>query len=132
MKRRCTIFHAWVGLCGFNKKCAEKRYVEHEFLHTVGSTSHVLAPVRPGSEMSTHYFSCSAGPGAVSIKSVLRHYSKLVFLRLVRSTDYVLHSGASEARNVDALYFMLRWDWYGFHKKHTRIRYAELVSLHAV
>jgi hypothetical protein len=55
-----------------------------------------------------------------------------VFLHLVGSGCDILHSSASEARNVDALYFMLRWDWYGFHKKHTRIRYAELVSLHAV
>jgi hypothetical protein len=33
----------------------------------------LFIPVRPGHETSTHYFSCSGGPGAVSIKSALAH-----------------------------------------------------------
>jgi hypothetical protein len=43
-----------------------------------------------------------------------------------------MHSGASAVRNIDVLYFMLRWDRYGFHKSHAGTRYAELVFLHPV
>jgi hypothetical protein len=43
---------------------------------------------------------------------------------------HVIHFGASGARNVDALFFILKWDRYGFNKMHTRTSYAELVFLH--
>jgi hypothetical protein len=84
MKRRCTIFHARVGECGLQKKCAET------------------------------------------------HYTKLVFLHLVGHAGHVVHSGVSWAQNIDALYFILGWDWYGFHKNHVGTRYAELMFLHLV
>jgi hypothetical protein len=42
-------------------------------------------------------------------------------------TGHVLHCAASEARNIDALFFMLGWDHYGFQKQHNETRYAELV-----
>jgi hypothetical protein len=38
-----------------------------------------------------------------------------------------VHSVASGVQNVDALFFMLGWDRYGFHKKHVGTRYAKLV-----
>jgi hypothetical protein len=41
-----------------------------------------------------------------------------------------VHSGASRARNVDALFFMIRWAWCGFHKKHVGTRYSRLFFLH--
>jgi hypothetical protein len=40
-----------------------------------------------------------------------------------------VHSDASVASNVDALFFMFGWDWYGYDKKHAGIHYAELVCL---
>jgi hypothetical protein len=44
----------------------------------------------------------------------------------------IVHFGASGERNVDALFFKLGWDHYGFHKKRARTRYAELMFLHSV
>jgi hypothetical protein len=43
-----------------------------------------------------------------------------------------VHSDASGARNIDALFFMLGWDPYRLHKKRADTRYAELVFLHLV
>jgi hypothetical protein len=55
-----------------------------------------------------------------------------VLLHSVDSVGHVVHSGASGAGNVIALFFMLGWDWYGFDKKRTGTRYAELLFLHLV
>jgi hypothetical protein len=41
-----------------------------------------------------------------------------------------VHFVASRARNVDALFFMLGWDWYRLEKKHAGTSYDELVFLH--
>jgi hypothetical protein len=59
-------------------------------------------------------------------------YSELVFLHPVGSAGHIMHSSASRARNVDALFFKLRWARSGFHKKPAGARYAELVFLHLV
>jgi hypothetical protein len=53
-----------------------------------------------------------------------------VFLHPVVYAGHVVHFGASRTRNVDALFFMLDWERYGFHKNHVGTRYAELVFLH--
>jgi hypothetical protein len=50
-------------------------------------------------------------------KHVRTRYTKLVFLHMVGSMGHGVHSGASRARNIDSLFFILKWDWYGFHKK---------------
>jgi hypothetical protein len=43
-----------------------------------------------------------------------------------------VQSVASEPQNVDALFVLLGWCRYGFHKKHIGIPYAEHVFLHPV
>jgi hypothetical protein len=45
------------------------------------------------------------------------------------SAGHVVHSRMVGARNVDALFFMLRWARPSFHKKHAGTCYAELVLL---
>jgi hypothetical protein len=55
-----------------------------------------------------------------------------MFSHPVGYVAHVVHSGASGARNVTALYFILGWDLYGFDKKRFGTRYAELVFLHLV
>jgi hypothetical protein len=63
-------------------------------------------------------------------KCIGTRYAELVFLHPVGSAGHIVHSGASGARNIDALFFMLGWDWYILHKKRNRTRYAELVFLY--
>jgi hypothetical protein len=43
-----------------------------------------------------------------------------------------VHSGASEVRNVDTIFFKLGWDWYGLKKNCAGARYIELLFLHPV
>jgi hypothetical protein len=43
---------------------------------------------------------------------------------------HVVHSRESWARNVDTLFFVLRWARCDLHNKRTGTRYAELVFLH--
>jgi hypothetical protein len=60
------------------------------------------------------------------------HYIECVFLHLVWSAGQVVHSGASEARNIDSLFFMLGWARCGVHKKPARTHYTKLVFLDPV
>jgi hypothetical protein len=82
--------------------------------------------VPPGHEIEMHYFSCLGGTGAVSIKST-SGYVEHVILQLEGYAGHVMHFGASGARNVNALFFKLMWDPYGFHKKRAETHYAELL-----
>jgi hypothetical protein len=56
-------------------------------------------------------------------------YTQLVFLHQVGCVGHVVHFGASGARKVIALLFMLGWDRYGFEKKRAWTSYAKPVFL---
>jgi hypothetical protein len=59
-------------------------------------------------------------------------YAELVFLHPVGSVGHIVHSDASGARNVEALFFMLGWAWCNFHERCTGTRYSKHVFLHPV
>jgi hypothetical protein len=50
-------------------------------------------------------------------KHVGTRYAEPVFLHPVGFTVHVMHSGVSVAQNINALFFILRWDECGFQKK---------------
>jgi hypothetical protein len=60
------------------------------------------------------------------------HYAELVVLHPVGSAGHVVRCGAYGARNVDALFCLLGWDRFRFHKKRVGTHYAELMFLHPV
>jgi hypothetical protein len=72
-------------------------------------------------------FLASMGPVRIPQKCVRTPYVEFVFLHPVVSTGHIVHSSASGARDIDALFFMLRWDWCSFYKKHAGTSYVEFV-----
>jgi hypothetical protein len=112
-KRRCTIFHARVGLVGFDKKHVRTHYVKLVFLYLVGSVGHV---VHSGASGPLNNDPISFMLGWVQYgfdrKRIGTHYVELVFLHPVGSAGHVVHSVAFASRNIDALFFMLEWDQY--------------------
>jgi hypothetical protein len=89
--------------------------------------------VPPGRETWTHYFSFLGGLSAVSIKSPPGHVTENLYFCICWDLWVtLLLSNASGAQDVNTLFFMLRWDRYGFHKKCAGTCYAKLVFFHPV
>jgi hypothetical protein len=57
-------------------------------------------------------------------------YTKLVFFHPVGSAGHIVNSGASVPQNINVLFFMLRWDWCRFNKKHAGTLHAKHVFWH--
>jgi hypothetical protein len=55
-----------------------------------------------------------------------------MFLQPLGSASHVVHFSSSGAQNVDAPFFMLWWDRYGFYDKRARTCCTELVFFHPV
>jgi hypothetical protein len=88
--------------------------------------------VRLRRETLTYFFKLGWDRYVFNKKHAVTRYIELLFLHLVGSTGHIVHSGASEATNVDALFIMLGWHRNGFDKKRARTQDADLVFLHLV
>jgi hypothetical protein len=77
-------------------------------------------------------FHSRVGPVLVPQEAHWTRYTKLVFLCPVRFGGHVVHSGVSGVRNINAIFFILRWARCRSHKKHAGTGYTEHVFLHSV
>jgi hypothetical protein len=77
-------------------------------------------------------FHARVGPIRFDKKRVGTRYAELMVLHPVGAVCHLVHSGASGEQNVDRLFFMLGWDWYGFDKKCAGTRCVKLLFLHLV
>jgi hypothetical protein len=70
------------------------------------------------------------GPVQIQQKEHRDRLGQTCVLHPVGSVGHVVHYGASEARIVDAIFFLLVWDRYVFQKKRIKTSDTELVFLH--
>jgi hypothetical protein len=131
-KRQHTIFRAWVGPVWIQQKVQR----DMSCRTCVSASDGICGSCRAFSWVwgtkSTYYFSCSVGPGAVSIKSVSGHDTPIMCFSSggicgLRSAFRCVW-GAKRRGTI----FKLGWDWYGFDKNCTGTRYTKLVFLHPV
>jgi hypothetical protein len=65
-------------------------------------------------------------------KRSMTRCAELVFLHPVGSAGHIVHSSASEARNIGTPFFMLGCDRYGFPKNRPGTHFTKLVFSHPV
>jgi hypothetical protein len=70
--------------------------------------------------MWTQYFSCSGGTSKNHTQSSLEHVITNFFFHPVGFVAHIMHSAASGPQNIDALFFILRWDRYRVDQKCVR------------
>jgi hypothetical protein len=130
MKRDRTIFHAQVGPVPIQKKHAG--YITSNLCSASGGnygSRSAFWCVR-GVKYRYTIFHARMGQVRFHIKRAGTCCTELVFSHPVGSTGHVVHSSASGAQHVIALFLMLEWARCGFHKKSVRTRYVELMFLH--
>jgi hypothetical protein len=133
VKRRCTIFHSWVGLVWIQQKACRDTLHQTCVFPPMGSVGHEVLSGASGAQNIRAQFSML---GWDRYRFNKKHggtcYTELVLLHPVGSAGHVVHSGAPRARNANTLFFMFRWDRYIFNKKCDGTCYAKLVFLHPV
>jgi hypothetical protein len=120
------------GRYGFDKNRIGTHYIEHVFLHPLGSAGHV---VHFGASMTRNVgalFSCLVEPVCIRRKA-----RRDMFRQTCVSTSGGICGPRSAFRCVGGAkcqhtFFMIGWDRYGYDKKRAGTHDAELVFLHPV
>jgi hypothetical protein len=82
--------------------------------------------VRPGAKHRRTIFHAHLGPVWNPQKGCQVTLRQTCVLHPVGSTGHIVHCGASASQNVDASFFLVGRDRYGFHKKHADTRMLNL------
>jgi hypothetical protein len=88
--------------------------------------------VCPEHETLSYYFSSLGGTITDFKKPCWEPLCRTSILYPVGSAGLIERFGASGACNIDALFFMLSLDRYGYHEKRAGIHYTKLMFLHPV